>query len=77
VRPEDVSLHLRKPDSAGNDNLFEGEIIDTNYLGNFLEGRVKVGRYEIGVQIDHYERLVPRQKVFLGFRPDHGLCLTE
>ena len=76
VRPEDVSLHLRKPESANIGNLFEGEVIDTIYLGNFLECRVRVGRYEIGVQIEHYEHLIPRQKVFLSFQPDHGLCLT-
>jgi iron(III) transport system ATP-binding protein len=76
VRPEDLSVHLRQPDSARNGNLFEGEVIDTVYLGNFLECRVRVGRYEIVVQIDHYEHLVPRQRVFLSFEPDHGLCLT-
>ena len=53
VRPEDVSVHLRKPDGVSTDNLFEGEVIDTIYLGNFVECQVKVGRYEIGVQIDH------------------------
>jgi hypothetical protein len=37
---------------------------------------VRVGGYEVGVQIDHYENLVPKQKVFLGFKPDHGLCLA-
>ena len=51
--------------------------IDTVYLGNFLECRVGVGRHEVGIQIDHYEQLVPGQKVFLTFHPDHGLCLTE
>ena len=76
VRPEDLSLHLRKPDDTGSGNLFEGEVVDTIYLGNFLECRVRVGRHELCVQIDHYESLVPRQKVFLSFRPEHGLCLT-
>jgi hypothetical protein len=42
-----------------------------------LECRVKVGRYDIGIQIDHYEQIAPRQKVFLSFQPGHGLCLTE
>jgi hypothetical protein len=57
-------------------NLLQGEVIDTIYLGNFLECRVRVGHYEVSVQMDHYEHLVPRQKVFLSFQPDHGLCLT-
>ena len=77
VRPEDVSVHLRKPDSAGTCNLFEGEVIDTIYLGNFLECRVRVGRYEISIQTDHHEHLVPWQRVFLSFHPDYGLCLTR
>jgi ABC-type Fe3+/spermidine/putrescine transport system ATPase subunit len=77
VRPKDLSLHLREPKGADDANLFAGEVVDTVYLGNFLECRVKVGRYEIGVQLDHYEQLVPRQRVFLGFQPEHALCLTE
>jgi ABC-type Fe3+/spermidine/putrescine transport system ATPase subunit len=76
VRPEDLSVHLRQPDAASCGNLFEGKVIDTVYLGNFLECRVKVGRYEIVTQIDHYENLAPQQRVFLSFQPDHGLCLT-
>jgi ABC-type molybdate transport system ATPase subunit len=76
VRPEDVLVHARKPEGSSPVNLLEGEVIDTIYLGNFLECRVRVGHYEVSVQIDHYEHLVPRQKVFLSFQPDHALCLT-
>jgi iron(III) transport system ATP-binding protein len=76
VRPEDISLHLQAP-TTSEGNLLEGEVIDTVYLGNFLECRVQVGPHEVGIQIDHYERLSPGQKVFLTFEPDHGLCLTE
>jgi iron(III) transport system ATP-binding protein len=77
LRPEDLSVHLQEPAGVRNGNLFEGDVIDTVYLGNFLECRVRVGRYEINVQIDHYENLSPGQKVFVGFAPDHGLCLTS
>jgi iron(III) transport system ATP-binding protein len=74
LRPEDISLHVKPPhDSA---NVFEGEVIDTVYLGNFLECRARVGRHEIGIQIDHYEQLTAGQTVFLSFRPEHGLCLA-
>ena len=75
LRPEDISLHLARAD--GSPNVIEGEVIDTIYLGNFLDCQVRVGPYEVVVQIDHYEQLVPGRKVFLTFRPDHGLCLTE
>ena len=77
LRPEDISLHLQEPSSTPNGNVLEGEVIDTAYLGNFLECRVSVGCYELGIQIDHYERIVPRQRAFLTFRADHAVCLTE
>ena len=75
LRPEDIDIRFEKPADTGN--LFEGEVTDTVYLGSLLECRVKVGRYEIGIQIDHYKQIAPKQKVFLSFRPEHGLCLTE
>ena len=77
LRPEDVALHLSEPEGTSHGNVFAGEVIDTIYLGSFLEGRIKVGAHEIGIQIDHYENLAPGQKVFLSFQPEHGLCLTE
>jgi iron(III) transport system ATP-binding protein len=76
LRPEDIDIKFEKPSAAGT-NMFEGEVSETVYLGNVLECRVKVGRYDIGIQIDHYEQIAPRQKVFLSFQPEHGLCLTE
>ncbi len=75
IRPEDIVLHLEKP--VGVVNLMEGEVIDTVYLGNFLDCQVRVGPHEVGVQIDHFEQLALGQKVYLSFMPDHGLCLTE
>jgi len=75
VRPEDLSLHVHLPQDASN--LIEGQVIDTVYLGNFLDCQVQVGQYEVGVQIDHFEQLAKGQKVYLTFRPDHALCLTE
>ncbi|MBI2178545.1 MAG: ABC transporter ATP-binding protein [Candidatus Tectomicrobia bacterium] len=75
VRPEDLSLHVHLPHDAPN--AMEGQVIDTVYLGSFLDCQVRVGQYEVGIQIDHYEQLAPGQKVYLTFRPDHALCLTE
>jgi iron(III) transport system ATP-binding protein len=77
LRPEDIAIHFERPTGVANGNLFEGEVVDTIYLGSLLECRVKVGRYEVGIQLDHYEQIAPQQKVFLSFDPDHGLCLTE
>lgn len=76
LRPEDIALHTQRPADQAHDNMFEGEVVDTVYLGNFLECRVRVGTHELGVQLDHFEQLAPQQKVFLTFQPDHGLCLT-
>ncbi|HET7850716.1 MAG TPA: ABC transporter ATP-binding protein [Pseudolabrys sp.] len=76
VRPEDLSIHLQVPEEDGS-NVLEGEVIDTVYLGNFLECNVRVGTQEIGVQLDHYMQLRPHQRVFVTFAPDRGLCLTE
>ena len=77
LRPEDITLHLERPAAESGVNLIEAEVIDTVYLGNFLDCRARVGTHEVGIQIDHFERLTPKQKVFLTFRPDHGLCLTD
>ena len=49
----------------------------TRYFSSLLECRVKVGRYEVSIQIDHFEQIAPQQKVFLSFSPDHGPCLAE
>ena len=75
VRPEDFAIHLSKPADASGGNLFAGEVIDTVYLGNFLQCRLRAGRHEIEVQIDHFENMTPKQQVFVSFKPDHGLCL--
>ncbi len=77
LRPEDISLHLSAPNGAANGNVLEGNVIDTVYLGSFLECRVQVGCHEVGIQIDHFEQLAPGQKVYLTFQPDHGLCLAS
>jgi ABC-type Fe3+/spermidine/putrescine transport system ATPase subunit len=82
VRPEDIAVHLAAPDTSDTENAFQAEVIDTVYLGNFLECRARVGCYELAVQIGHFEhvllgQLSPGQVIHLSFRPEHGLCLVE
>ena len=77
LRPEGLSLHIEQPDLSASSNLFEAEVIDTVNPGNFVECRVGVGHHKVGIQIDHFEQLVPGQKVFLSFEPESGLCLIE
>ncbi|MGI9381004.1 MAG: ABC transporter ATP-binding protein [Methyloligellaceae bacterium] len=77
LRPEDIELQLSKPQNGAAENLMTGQVIDTVYLGSFLECRVQVGIHEVGIQIDHFEQLDPGQTVYLSFKPEHGLTLTE
>ena len=77
LRPEDIILHTAAPNGTGNGNVMEGAVVDTVYLGNFLECRVDVSGHEVNIQIDHFEQLTPGQKVFLSFQPAHGLCLSS
>jgi iron(III) transport system ATP-binding protein len=77
LRPEDIVLHLARPEGTAHGNLMAGQVIDTVYLGSFLECRVRVGMHEVGIQIDHFELLDEGQTVYLSFRPDHGLCLVD
>jgi iron(III) transport system ATP-binding protein len=77
LRPEDIAVHLQKPNGSAGANVFEGEVVETVYLGNVLDCRVKVGGHELSVQIDHFEQIAPRQTVYLSFEPDHGLCLAD
>ena len=76
LRPEDVQLAIQPTDTSGL-NRFEGCVIDTVYLGSFLECRVAVGQHELIVQLDHFEQLAPGQPVHLSFAPDHALCLAR
>lgn len=77
IRPEDLSLHVTKPGGESEDNLISGEVIDTVYLGNFLDCQVDVLGNEISIQIDHFEQLVPGQTVYLTVEPDHVQCLVD
>ena len=77
IRPEDLSLHVTKPEGESANNLISGKVIDTVYLGNFLDCQVDVLGNEISIQIDHFEQLVPGQTVYLTVAPDHVQCLVD
>jgi iron(III) transport system ATP-binding protein len=77
LRPEDIAVNAHHRACASDGNAFEGEVMETIFLGHQLECRVRVGRYELTIRIDGYERFTPHQKVFLSFHPGHGICLTE
>jgi iron(III) transport system ATP-binding protein len=75
ARPEDIRLHTGEPAAGGGANRLTGEVIDTVYLGSFLECRVRIGMHEMIIQLDHFEQLDHGQRVTLTFEPDHALCL--
>jgi ABC-type Fe3+/spermidine/putrescine transport system ATPase subunit len=77
IRPEDLSLRADGPPTNGEANVLPGAVIDTVYLGNFLECRVDVRGHEIGIQIDHFEQLAPGQAVHLTVEPAHVQCLAD
>ncbi|MFL2654514.1 MAG: ABC transporter ATP-binding protein [Alphaproteobacteria bacterium] len=77
LRPEDVLLHINEPTGTDNGNVVEAKVIDTVYLGSFLECRVDVNGHEVNIQIDHFEQLSNNQTVFISFQPEHALCLES
>jgi iron(III) transport system ATP-binding protein len=77
MRPEDLTLHVNQPAANGAKNVLPGAVIDTVYLGNFLDCRVDVRGHEIGIQIDHFEQLGEGQPVYLTVEPDHVQCLAS
>jgi len=77
IRPEDLTLHVNEPQANGARNILPGKVIDTVYLGNFLDCRVDVRGHEVGIQIDHFEQLSEGQPVFLTAEPAHIQCLTK
>ena len=77
VRPEDLKLSTNMLTGDLEANCIEGKVLETVYLGNFLECRVKVGTHEMNIQIDHFEQLEKGQTVYMSFLPQHGLTLTN
>jgi len=77
IRPEDLTLHVNEPAANGTKDVLPGAVIDTVYLGNFLDCRVDVRGHEIGIQIDHFEQLSEGQQVWLTAEPAHVQCLAD
>jgi len=77
IRPEDLMLDVNEPAANGTKNVLPGAVIDTVYLGNFLDCRVDVRGHEIGIQIDHFEQLGEGQRVWLTVEPAHVQCLAD
>ena len=76
LRPEDLTLNLKAPPDPSGGNRLAGTVVETIYLGSFLQCRVRTGDIELSVQLNHFEQLSPGQDVYLSFEPDHALCLA-
>ena len=77
IRPEDMELSAKKFSGELAKNSITGKVIETVYLGNFLECRVKIGNYEMIIQLDHFEQLKKGQSVNVSFKAAHGLLLSD
>ncbi|MBI3025890.1 MAG: ABC transporter ATP-binding protein [Candidatus Tectomicrobia bacterium] len=72
VRPENVDA-LRDPQGLGA--AIRGEVIQTIFLGNCQDCRVRWGDFEWKVLAHSRERLRPGDRVYLRLDPDHTLAV--
>jgi iron(III) transport system ATP-binding protein len=71
VRPENVRV-LREP---GADPGLEGEVLQTIFLGNCLDCRVRWRDFEWKILAHPRERLQPGERVYLRPDPEHSLAV--
>ena len=71
VRPENVE-DVREP---GGEPRLEGEVLQTIFLGNCLDCRVRWGDFEWKVLAHPRERLRPGERVYLRLDPEHSLAV--
>ena len=73
IRPEDVEIHAAPP--ADKENLFEGILTHTAYLGNFAYFFVNI--MDIAIRVQASQRLTHKEgdKLFLRLNPEKCLML--
>ncbi|MEE9255892.1 MAG: ABC transporter ATP-binding protein [bacterium] len=71
VRPENVRALRERPEGPS----MEGEVIQTVFLGNYLDCRVRWGDFEWKVQAHPRERLREGDRVFVRLDADHTLAV--
>jgi iron(III) transport system ATP-binding protein len=71
VRPENVRAFREKPPEP----FFEGEIVQTVFLGNYLDCRVRWGDFEWKLQAHRREHLREGERVFVRLDADHTLAI--
>ena len=71
VRPENVRAFREKPPEP----FLEGEIVQTVFLGNYLDCRVRWGDFEWKLQAHPREHLREGERVFMRLDADHTLAI--
>lgn len=71
VRPENVEASREN----GGEPRLEGEVLQTIFLGNCLDCRVRWGEFEWKVLAHPRERLRPGERVYLRLDPEHSLAV--
>ena len=71
VRPENVQI---LPEPGGEPRL-EGEVLQTIFLGNCLDCRVRWGDFEWKILAHPRQRLRPGERVYLRLDPEHSLAV--
>ena len=72
VRPENVGIAGEPGSGPG----LEGEVLQTIFLGNYLDCRVRSGDFEWKVLAHARERLRPGQRVYLRLDAEHSLAVV-
>jgi iron(III) transport system ATP-binding protein len=71
VRPENIHAMREKPDG----HSLEGEVIQTVFLGNYLDCRVRWQDFEWKIQAHPREHLREGERVYLHLDADHTLAV--
>jgi len=71
VRPENVEATRKDPGAP----RLEGEVLESIFLGNCVDCRVRWGEFEWKVLGHPRERLRPGERVFLHLDPNHSLAV--
>lgn len=78
VRPEKISLTLKRPTSGERVNAFQGVVEDTAYFGSHTRYRIRAGEHCIIAQLQRSRfsggDIEPQrgQQVWMSFHPDEG-----
>jgi iron(III) transport system ATP-binding protein len=74
IRPEDVRLHVERPDRA---NVFDAAILRRMYLGEAVEYHLQVGPRRVDTRQHGDVFLRRRQAVFVEFPVEHCMVLSD